>query len=228
MKRSLIEFDLKAVSGCNGIVGIDEAGRGALAGPVVASAVCLTEEFYADQRCLLESSKVNDSKKLTARQRERVFEGLWKLRADGSIGIEIGVSTVEEIEKMNILGATRMAMERALHRLAAVFPECFESAATRDDGYLFLGGCDGSGITPGGSGIRRKHKVLVDGRPLRPFPYEHIAVVGGDGKSLAIGMASIVAKGGSGPYHVRAGYALFMLRIFEEQGIWDRSAPGCD
>ncbi len=194
MKRSLIEFDLDAVSGCSGIAGVDEAGRGALAGPVVASAVCLSENFYAYRHSLPEISEVNDSKKLSDRQRKRVFKGLWKLRDSGSIEIEIGVATVSEIEKMNILGATRMAMRRALYRLAKVFPEGVDPAASREKEFLFRRGCDDSATTPDSPMIRRTHKILVDGNPLSPFPYKHTAVVKGDGKSLAIAMASVVAK----------------------------------
>lgn len=194
MKRSLIEFDLEAVLGCSGIAGVDEAGRGALAGPVVASAVYLSEDFYADQRILPEISEVNDSKKLSDRQRKRVFEGLGRLRDAGSIEIKIGVSTVSEIEKMNILGATRLAMRRALYRLAEVFPEGFDSAVSREERFLFLRGCDDRATTPDSPMIRKTYKILVDGKPLSPFPYKHTAVVKGDGKSLAIAMASVVAK----------------------------------
>ncbi len=195
MKRSLIEFDLEAVSGCSGIAGVDEAGRGALAGPVVASAVGLSKDFYADRQSFPEISEVNDSKKLSNRQRKRVFEGLWKLRDSGSIEIEIGVSSVSEIEKMNILGATRVAMCRALYRLPEAFPEGVEPAASREKKFLFLRGCDDSATTPDRPMIRRTHhKILVDGKPLSPFPYKHTAVVKGDGKSLAIAMASVVAK----------------------------------
>ncbi len=194
MSCSQVEFDMEAGSGFNGIVGIDEAGRGALAGPVVASAVCLSRDCYGSQQCLLASSQVDDSKKLTIGQRENVFEKLCLLKASGSIRIEIGVASVEEIEEVNILGATRLAMARALDRLAVGSSEISESEATPDGGHLLLDCYDGNGKSCRGFGRRKNHRVLVDGKPLRPFPYEHTAIVKGDGKSLAIGMASIVAK----------------------------------
>jgi ribonuclease HII len=88
------------------ICGIDEAGRGCLAGPVVAAAVILPEGF--------DPSGINDSKKLTAKQREKAYE---RLVAE-ALAWGIGQCDAAEIDKINILRATHEAMRRALAALA--------------------------------------------------------------------------------------------------------------
>ncbi len=87
------------------IAGVDEAGRGPLAGPVVAAAVILP------RRCVLPG--LNDSKQVPVRRRERLYVEILRR----AIGIGIGLSTEREIDGLNILEATRLAMRRALHAL---------------------------------------------------------------------------------------------------------------
>jgi ribonuclease HII len=87
------------------IAGVDEAGRGPLAGPVVASAVILDD--------LNPIEGLNDSKKLTARTRERLFD---EIRAK-ALCFCIAEATVEEIDRLNILQATMLAMRRAVEGL---------------------------------------------------------------------------------------------------------------
>ena len=88
--------------GFSRICGIDEAGRGPLAGPVTAAAVILPHGY--------ELPGLNDSKKLTARRREQLFEALM---ADDSVQKCIAQATVQEIDELNILRATHLAMQRA-------------------------------------------------------------------------------------------------------------------
>ena len=88
-------------------VGLDEAGRGPLAGPVFAAAVILPEIIPETLKGL------NDSKKLSAAQRDRFFE---IIRAE-AVSWGIGESSVEEIEELNILEASLLSMRRALQRL---------------------------------------------------------------------------------------------------------------
>jgi ribonuclease HII len=88
------------------VAGVDEAGRGPLAGPVVAAAVILPED------CAIEG--LNDSKKLTAKKREH-FHTILTLRADIQWGI--GQADVAEIDSLNILRATHLAMARAVAAL---------------------------------------------------------------------------------------------------------------
>ena len=99
--------------GCQRIAGVDEVGRGPLAGPVVAAAAVFSVE--AIEAGLPEAlCDVNDSKKFSARKRAKLFEGL-----DVFDGVEFGLSVVEpaEIDRINILQATHKAMHEALAAL---------------------------------------------------------------------------------------------------------------
>lgn len=87
------------------IAGVDEAGRGPLAGPVVAAAVILDE--------LHPVAGLNDSKKLTARRREQLFD---EIRAK-ALCFSVAEASVEEIDSLNILQATMLAMRRAVEGL---------------------------------------------------------------------------------------------------------------
>lgn len=90
------------------IAGIDEAGRGPLAGPVVAAAAILPPKFR--------HKTLRDSKQMTALQRERAFE---ELTTHTEILWSVAVVAVEEIERINILRASHAAMRLAVERLAA-------------------------------------------------------------------------------------------------------------
>lgn len=85
--------------------GIDEVGRGCLAGPVVAAAVILPEDF--------DLPGLTDSKQLTAHRREDYDHTI----REKAIAVSVGSATVEEIDRLNILGATFLAMERAIEGL---------------------------------------------------------------------------------------------------------------
>jgi len=129
------------------LAGIDEAGRGALAGPVVAAAVVLPRRSGL--------VGVNDSKVLTEADRERLFGEI--VRVAESIGI--GMSQPATIDRENILNATLIAMSLAYRNLR-----------------------------------RSIDIVLIDGRDRIELPTRVVSVVRGDGKSLAVAAASIVAK----------------------------------
>jgi len=132
------------------VCGIDEVGRGPLAGPVVAAAVIL------DRQRMPKSLRtgIDDSKKLTAEEREEYAQAL---RCCATIAL--GAASVAEIDRINILRASLLAMRRAVAALPA-----------------------------------RPTAALVDGNqaPLLPCPVH--TVIGGDGLSLSIAAASIVAK----------------------------------
>ena len=87
------------------IAGVDEVGRGALCGPVVAGAVVLSDTFATDG--------IDDSKRLTRKQRERLAEGI----RVGARAAAIGFAEPWEIDRHNILQATHLAMRRALEAL---------------------------------------------------------------------------------------------------------------
>ncbi len=88
------------------VCGIDEAGRGPLAGPVCAAAVMLPEG--------LEIEGLDDSKKLTEKKREALYDVI----IENAVAYGIAFATVDEIETYNILGATYIAMTRACEKLA--------------------------------------------------------------------------------------------------------------
>ncbi len=103
-------FERKAHErGCLFVAGIDEAGRGPLAGPVVAAAVILPTG-YEQEGTLPKGARINDSKKLTPRQRERLFETI----ARDAVSVGVGVVEAPEIDVVNILQATLAAMKEAV------------------------------------------------------------------------------------------------------------------
>lgn len=184
-RRQLRGFDLKQINGVTSLIGVDEVGRGAFAGPVVAAAVVVTREFLESRWAVVKGARVNDSKLLTAAQREELWAEFEELAGSGKIHANHGLATVAEIEELNILGATKLAMRRALGGIYP--PEAFE--ARRDEPDLFSSLEERSAFHPAISA-----RVIVDGLPLRGFPYPHGAFVKGDSRSLCIAMASIVAK----------------------------------
>lgn len=95
------------------IAGVDEAGRGPWAGPVVAGAVIIRDRSLGEE--LL--SGLDDSKKLSARRREFLYEKLYEAQELGKLCIGIGQASAAEIDEFNILQATFMAMQRAVDAL---------------------------------------------------------------------------------------------------------------
>ncbi len=184
-RRQLRGFDLKHIEGLEHLIGVDEAGRGALAGPVVAGAVLVTREFLDSKWATNNVSRVNDSKQLTAAERDALWFDFEALMAEGRIHATYGVADVAEIEQFNILGATKLAMHRAIAGIHP--PEAFAPPAREPD--LFSPPEEIAAYMP-----RVSARILVDGLPLRNFAYPHTGVVGGDGRSLCIAMASIIAK----------------------------------
>ena len=95
------------------VVGIDEAGRGPWAGPVVAGAVVFLNRNENKELLL----NLNDSKKLSAKKRDKLYSLLKEEQAKGNISIGIGEATSQEIDDLNILQATFLAMNRAVKSL---------------------------------------------------------------------------------------------------------------
>ena len=92
------------------IAGVDEVGRGPLVGPVVTAAVILKEDYY-DER-------INDSKKLSEKKREMLYDVIM----ENAVSVGIGISSEEVIDEINILEATKKAMKEAINNLS-VKPE---------------------------------------------------------------------------------------------------------
>lgn len=183
-RRQLRGFDLKQIEGFAGLIGVDEAGRGALAGPVVAGAVLVTKEFLEGRWAATKAGRVNDSKQLAPLEREALWGEFEALVAQGQIHATFGVADVGEIEHLNILGATKLAMRRAIGSIYP--PEAFQQRTEPD---LFASAEEIAAFQPTVSA-----RILVDGLALRSFPYPHTAIVNGDARSLGIAMASIIAK----------------------------------
>ncbi|HEV7344981.1 MAG TPA: ribonuclease HII [Devosia sp.] len=130
------------------VAGVDEAGRGPLAGPVVVSAVILDVNAIPPG--------LNDSKKLTEDQRELLFEQVM----DTALAVSVVVAPPSIILSRNIRGATLWAMAQAACSLAV-----------------------------------RPDRVLIDGRDVpMGLPCDGVALIGGDGRSVSIAAASVVAK----------------------------------
>ena len=142
-EKNLIE------SGYKYVAGVDEAGRGPLAGPVVAAAVILPEEFSSNQ--------LNDSKKLSSSKREKIYNEL--MNVDSKVISAFAVIDEVVIDKINILRATHMAMAQASSNLS---------------------------IEPS--------FVIIDGMPIKDFPFNNESIIKGDTKSLSIAAASVIAK----------------------------------
>ena len=134
-------------SGFEFICGVDEAGRGPLAGPVCAAAVILPLGT--------EIEGLNDSKKLSEKKREQLFDIIIEKAVDYSIAY----GSLEEIETHNILNATYFAMNRAIN------------------------------------GLKKVDFAVIDGNRIpKDIKIPAAAVVKGDGKSMSIAAASILAK----------------------------------
>ena len=98
------DFSLELETGGR-VCGIDEVGRGPWAGPVMAAAVVLDPSCTPDALC----AAIDDSKKLSAKRREVLFDQI----VDCAAGIGVGRAEVDEIDRLNILRATHLAMTRA-------------------------------------------------------------------------------------------------------------------
>ena len=183
-RRQLRSFDLKQIEGFESLVGVDEAGRGAFAGPVVAGAVLVNREFLEGRWAVSKAGRVNDSKLLNAAEREALWTEFELLMSQGQIHASFGSASVDEIQQHNILGATKLAMRRAIEGIYP--PSAFER---RDEPDLFSSLEERTQFAPSVS-----CRILVDGLALRNFPYPHTPIVKGDARSLCVAMASIIAK----------------------------------
>jgi len=177
-------FDRKEAKKAKGIVGVDEAGRGCLAGPVVAGAVILPSAFFQQAKNRKKTRDINDSKQFDEPKREFFYDLVCKLGEEGELCWGVGSASVEEIEQENIVGATCLAMARAM-----------EQASTRSGGlWKPVPKPDENLFEQASSREEADWVVRVDGRPMRRLPYDHQGLVKGDTLSIAVAMASMMAK----------------------------------
>ena len=170
------------------LIGVDEVGRGPLAGPVTATAVAIRRDWYFHNQESEQWSQVNDSKQLTPAKREHLFEiaGEVARYANHCFCYETASAMVQEIDNRNILEATKLAMARALLMIESRIRLKGEGLPRQDRSEMFELGTQEE--------AEPEVLILIDGRKLKDFPYRHTAIVKGDSKSFCIAMASIIAK----------------------------------
>ena len=156
--------------------GCDEAGRGCLAGSVYAAAVILPEDY--------QNELLNDSKQLTEKKRYQLREIIQR----DAVAWAVGIVTPEEIDKINILNASILAMHRALDQLK-VRPEAIIVDGNRFKPYYDVN-CQLSARPEGALATERDARTVN----CKQNPIPHTTIVKGDGKYLSIAAASILAK----------------------------------
>ena len=155
IKKIEEELYLKNISS---IAGIDEAGRGPLAGPVVVASVIMPRDSMIEG--------VNDSKKVKKKKRERLYEEI----INEAIAYGVGIISQEEIDKINILNATKEGLTLAIKEME-------------------------NDLKEKNRGFEKPEIILVDA--LTKIDTDHIpykSIIKGDAKSYSIAAASIIAK----------------------------------
>lgn len=146
------------LQGVTSIAGIDEAGRGPLAGPVVVACVIMPRDSMIEG--------VNDSKKVSEKKREKLYDQI----IDESIAYGVGIISQNEIDRINILNATKEGLTMAIKEMEKNLKEK-------------------------NSGLDKPEIILVDA--LTKIDTDHIpyrSIIKGDAKSYSIAAASIIAK----------------------------------
>lgn len=158
------------------VIGVDEVGRGPLAGPVGVGVVCVPVDFDWGH-----IPGVTDSKKLTPQKREEIAEHAQALRKEGKLFYTVATTSAKVIDRIGIEAAIRRALLRGLKR-------CVQSVGLSSHAQLF----------------HERVNVLLDGRLRAPTQYtQQQSIVKGDLHEPAIGLASIVAKVHRDRYMVR-------------------------
>ena len=156
------------LEGATLIIGLDEAGRGPLAGPVVAGAVSLKCVPLKSFKLPRYKERLDDSKKITPLQREKSFQEITKRSLFAT-----GAKSHRFIDKKNIYQATSFAMKDAVRSLVKEYCRSNNKKEKK---------------------IRKAICVLVDGNMDPGLPYRTVRIVKGDSRSFSIAAASIVAK----------------------------------
>ena len=154
-----VEEELYNEKGLKAIAGIDEAGRGPLAGPVVVACALMPKTSMIEG--------VNDSKKISEKKREQLYEQI----TSEAISYGIGIIDQKEIDEINILQATKKGLTTAIKDMEAKLAEKPELEITKPDAIL----------------VDALTKIDTDGIPYK-------SIIHGDAISYSIACASIIAK----------------------------------
>ena len=178
MNTITLDFERAFPTGTT-VMGIDEAGRGPLAGPVFTAAVSVPLDAAAD---LLSGSwsAINDSKKLSEKRRDELAE---VINATPSCTWAVASASALEIDQLNILRATHLAMRRAALALAEKLTPHEPRTPPHEPR-----------TTNHEPRTTNPYRILVDGLAVPTLPFPSQNVVKGDAKSLFIAAASILAK----------------------------------
>ena len=183
--RAMFDLEKKLISeGYDFVIGIDEAGRGPLAGPVVACACALKTLGVASLRHPVSKFEmIRDSKKLSEKQRENLFDFIQE-----NFYVGVGICNHLTIDRINILEASFLAMKKAigdLNKNLLSFPRRRESSVKTNFGDWI----------PACAGMTTRTIILVDGNKVIPnLSIEQRAIIGGDKIVKSISAASIIAK----------------------------------
>jgi len=179
--NKLVLTDKEYLRGRSFILGADEAGRGAVAGPVAAGAVLICDKFYASEENIESLAKLNDSKMLSDETRKELFNVLVSFKEKNLLDFECAFASEGEVESLNILGATKLAFKRSIDIL-------------NERNNLNLRNTFANPLFEKSTIDSSLSEVLIDGKPLKNFYYRHHAIIKGDSNSFAIAAASIIAK----------------------------------
>ena len=167
------------------VCGVDEVGRGPLAGPVVTAAVVLPEDFSI--------LGVDDSKKLSEKRREALYEEI----IDGCIAYGIGMADHRRIDEINILQATKEAMVQAVVECEKMLSRRVggdvQSQASGDEIRVQTSDADMRSQATGDGGMHCDY-IIFDAMKIDDLQRRQESVIKGDSKILAVAAASILAK----------------------------------
>ena len=175
----------KALQKCIYVAGIDEVGRGPLAGPVTVCAVLCTIDFY---KKLAKYEGLTDSKKLTEKNREHWFAMAKLMQEEGSIVYAVESVSTKEIDRIGISKAIQKALDSALEKVQSqIFEKILRFTLKGSDTLKFSQ--KSAQVSP------KEIKILLDGSLHAPAEFENQeTIIKGDQKEKIISLASIIAK----------------------------------
>jgi len=155
------------------VIGIDEAGRGPLAGPVAVGAVCVPTDFDWSQ-----VEGATDSKKMTPKSREEIYKKMLVLRREGKLDFAVAFSSAPVIDTRGIVPAIQSALNRSLKKLVEARPRQAAEVGPRQNAKT-----------------KPSYQILLDGGLHAPAEFKNQkTIIRGDDSEPVISLASIAAK----------------------------------